>query len=132
VAAFWGEQQATVAFVAVACIFPMKSFNPGGSSQLHPLDEFRFNRKVAKYWETIVEKLKSDGWQIRWVEAVQDGESGWTATAIRGRERHSTHANDITLAFQELEANCAPAPKQPVGRQEFPRKVTPRRHRLRT
>ncbi len=87
---------------------------------------------MAKYWETIVEKLKSDGWQIRWVEAVQDGESGWTATAIRGKERHSTHANDITLAFQELEANCAAAPKPPVGRQEFPRQVTPRRPRLRT
>lgn len=61
---------------------------------------------MAKYWETIVEKLKSSGWEIRWIEAIQDGESGWTATAVRGKERHSTQANDITLALQELEATC--------------------------
>jgi hypothetical protein len=61
---------------------------------------------MAKYWETIVEKLKSAGWEVRWTEATQEGESGWTATAVRGKERHSSHANDITLAFQELEANC--------------------------
>jgi hypothetical protein len=63
---------------------------------------------VAKHWETIVEKLKADGWEVRWVEAMHDAESGWTATAIRGKERHSNHANDITLAFQELEASCSP------------------------
>jgi hypothetical protein len=62
---------------------------------------------MAKYWETLVEKLKSAGWEVRWIEAMHDGENGWTATAVRGKERHSTHANDITLAFQELEACCA-------------------------
>jgi len=63
---------------------------------------------MAKYWETISEKLKSDGWKVRWVEAMNNGEPGWTATATKGRERHSTHANDITLAFQELEECCKP------------------------
>lgn len=71
------------------------------------------NWDVAKHWETIVEKLKSSGWEVRWIEAMQDGESGWTATAVRGKERHSTHANDITLAFQELVASCSQS-KSPV------------------
>jgi hypothetical protein len=66
----------------------------------------------VKYWESIVEKLKTDGWQVRWTEAMHDGEVGWTATATRGKERHSAHANDVTLAFQELEANCAAAPRE--------------------
>lgn len=70
---------------------------------------------MAKYWETIVGKLRSAGWEVRWVEAVQDGESGWTATAIRGKERHSTHVNDITLAFQELEASCHTLPVIPTS-----------------
>lgn len=63
---------------------------------------------MVKYWETIAKKLKADGWEVRWVEAMHDGEPGWTATAIRGKERHSIQANEITLAFQELEANCSP------------------------
>ena len=61
---------------------------------------------MAKYWETIIKKLKAEGWEVRWVEAMHDGEPGWTATAIQGKEQRSTHANDITLAFQELEASC--------------------------
>jgi len=61
---------------------------------------------VAKYWETIVKKLQAAGWEVRWIEAMHDAEAGWTATAIRGKKRYSTHANDITLAFQELEASC--------------------------
>ena len=107
-AAFWGEQQATVVFVAVACIF----FGVA-SLRIVPLHE-----GMAKYWETIVEKLKSAGWKVRWTEAMHDGESGWTATAIRGKERRSTHANDITLAFQELEASCNQQEKPAA----FPRK----------
>ena len=63
---------------------------------------------MAKYWETIAKKLKADGWDVGWVEATYDGEPGWTAIAIRGKERHSIHANDITLALQELEASCSP------------------------
>ena len=55
------------------------------------------------YWEKTVEKLKADGWQVRWVEAMHDQEPGWTVTITRGTERHSIHANDLTLAFQELE-----------------------------
>lgn len=66
---------------------------------------------MAKYWETIVENLKSAGWEVRWIEAMHDGEPGWTATATRGKERHSSHANDLTLAFQELEANYVTSPK---------------------
>lgn len=66
---------------------------------------------MAKYWETIVEKLRLEGWQVRWVEAMHDRESGWTVTATRGKERHSTHANDITLAIQELDASCLPPQK---------------------
>jgi len=89
--------------LAVACIF-------FGVASLHIVP---LHGGVAKYWETIVEKLKSDGWQVRWTEAMHDGASGWTATAVRGKERHSTHANDITLAFQELEASCNPLPKCP-------------------
>lgn len=73
----------------------------------------RFSFEVAKYWETIVERLKSAGWQVRWIEAKQDGESGWTATAVRGGARHSSHANDITLAFQELEASCGTIRRPP-------------------
>ena len=61
---------------------------------------------MAKYWEIISEKLKSEGWNVRWVEAMNNGEPGWTATATKGTERHSTHANDIMLAFQELEESC--------------------------
>ncbi|HEY5748586.1 MAG TPA: hypothetical protein VIU12_21095 [Chryseolinea sp.] len=78
----------------------------------------RFNSGVAKHWETILEKLKIDGWNIRWIEATQEGEVGWTAIALRGTERHSTHANDITLAFQELEACCQQTqkPHNPANR----------------
>lgn len=65
---------------------------------------------MAKFWESIVEKLKSEGWEVRWIEAMQAGESGWTATAVRGKERHSIHANDITLAMQELDASCSQRP----------------------
>jgi len=61
---------------------------------------------MAKYWETISEKLKSTGWKVRWVEAMSNGEPGWTATATKEAERHSTHANDIALALQELEESC--------------------------
>jgi len=76
----------------------------------------RLDGALAKHWESIVEKLKAAGWEVRWIEAMHDGEAGWTATAIRGKERRSSHANDLTLAFQELEANCAPAPKSPAVR----------------
>lgn len=55
-----------------------------------------------------MEKLKTAGWEVRWIEAMHDGENGWTATAIRKKERHSVHANDLTLAFQELESSCSP------------------------
>ncbi len=82
---------------------------------------------MAKYWETIFEKLKSEGWEVRWIEAMHDGVSGWTATAIRGRERHSTHANDITLAFQELEASCS----RSVALREPTRRKVSGKHRLR-
>ncbi len=93
-----------MAFVAVACIiFGVASLC------IVPLHE-----GVAKYWESIVEKLKSAGWEVRWTEAMHDGESVWTAIAVRGKERYSTHANDITLAFQELEAGCAPQKKPSV------------------
>ena len=61
---------------------------------------------MEKYWEKVAEKLKTAGWQIRWVEAMQDHESGWTVSAIKGDLRHSIHANDLTLAFQELEVFC--------------------------
>jgi len=37
---------------------------------------------------------------------MHDVETGWTAIATCGGIRHSTHANDITLAFQELEETC--------------------------
>lgn len=69
---------------------------------------------MAKYWESLVEKLKSDGWEVRWTEAMHDRENGWTATAIRGKERHSTHAKDITLAFQELEEICRKHPNRAI------------------
>lgn len=62
---------------------------------------------MAKYWETIVEKLKAAGWQVRWTEAMHNRETVWTATAIRGDERNSAHANDLNLAFQELDESCA-------------------------
>ncbi len=87
----------------------------------------RFDLAVAKYWESIVEKLKSDGWEMRWTEAMHDGVSDWTATATRGRERHSIHANDITLAFQELEASCS----RNVTRHEPTRRRVSGKHRLR-
>ncbi len=61
---------------------------------------------MEKYWETIEEKLRSHGWNVRYVEAMHDGETGWTATATQGKKRHSTHANDLILAFQELEQAC--------------------------
>lgn len=72
-----------------------------------------------KYWEIIVEKLKSAGWKVRHTEAMHDGESGWTATAVRGKERYSTHANDITLAFQELEASCEQTPPPPFDASNY-------------
>ncbi len=67
-----------------------------------------------KYWESIVEKLKASDWEVRWTEAMHDGEIGWTATAVREKERHSSHANDITLAFQELEPSCSRYPGPPA------------------
>lgn len=89
---------------------------------LSPLEEIPINGGVVKYCEIIVEKLKADGWQVRWTEAMHDGAVGWTATAIRGKDRHSTHANDVTLAIQELEANCTTTPKQSVAKSELLRK----------
>jgi len=59
---------------------------------------------VEKHWESILKKLQQDGWTVRQVEAMHDGEPGWSATATKGKERHSIHSNDLTLAFQELEA----------------------------
>lgn len=103
------------------------AFWPVSFSELLPSLSFRLHGGVAKYWETIVEKLKFAGWEVRWVEAMHDGESGWTATAVRGKERNSTHANDITLAFQELEASCSQTPSLPVPI----RQIAPRRPRLR-
>jgi hypothetical protein len=102
---------------------------PASFSWLIQSVSFRFNFDVPKYWETIVEKLKCEGWSVRWIEATQDGESGWTATAIREKERHSTHANDITLAFQELEASCRSISSSPP-KVEFRRKTTAIRRRL--
>jgi len=61
---------------------------------------------MAKLWETISETLTAAGWTVRYVEAMHDGAPGWTAIAVKGDKRHSTHANDITLAFQELEQAC--------------------------
>lgn len=86
------------------------------------------NRGVAPYWQTIVAKLRSAGWEVRWTEAMHDAEPGWTAIATREKERHSTHANDLTLAFQELEASCFPNP--PPSRPELPRKRAARQNRL--
>lgn len=71
---------------------------------------------MAKFGENIVEKMKSAGWEVRWIAAMHGGEPGWTATALRGKERHSSHANDLNLAFQELEANCGMAPKSPAAK----------------
>lgn len=44
---------------------------------------------------------------MRHVEAMHDGEAVWTAIAVREGIRHSTHANVLALAFQELEELCA-------------------------
>lgn len=80
----------------------------------------------------IFERLKADGWQVRWIEAMHDGEAGWTTIATKGKERHSSHANDLTLAFQELEANCAIVSKPPTAKPVSPRSITPRRSRLKS
>ena len=63
-----------------------------------------------KQWERVYKNLKKDGWTVRHVEAMHDAETIWTAIATRGDVRHSTHANDITLAFQELEECCRKDP----------------------
>lgn len=60
----------------------------------------------TKYWEKVAERLADLGWQVRWVEAMHDGEPGWTVTACKGDQRHCIHANQLTLAFQELEEIC--------------------------
>ena len=46
------------------------------------------------------------GWSVRHMEAMHDGEAGWTAIAMRDGVRHPIHANDITLAVQELTELC--------------------------
>lgn len=85
-------------------------------SGLRKSSKIRVNGTVVKYWESIEEKLKASGWEVRWTEAMHDGEIGWTATAVRGKERHSSHANDVTLAFQELESSCSQYPCPPALR----------------
>lgn len=63
--------------------------------------------RPVKYWEQISQRLTARGWNVRYVEAMHDGEAVWTAIAVKEATRHSTHANDLGLAFQELEELCS-------------------------
>jgi len=81
---------------------------PSGNEKLQCRRVFLQNGRV-KSWERISENLRMDGWTVRHTEAMHDAEVGWTAIATRGGVRHSTHANDITLAFQELQEVCQKA-----------------------
>ena len=59
-----------------------------------------------KYWEWIADKLQSEGWTLGWVQAVQNGIQVWIVDASKDGVRHISKADEITVAFLELERSC--------------------------
>ena len=51
----------------------------------------------------IADKLHARGWSWGMVQAIQEGAPIWIVDAERGGERHIVRAEEITVAFLELE-----------------------------
>jgi hypothetical protein len=59
-----------------------------------------------KYWEMIADKLHSQGWSWGMIQARQDGVPIWIVNASKDGQRHIVRAEEITVAFLELERSC--------------------------
>ena len=59
-----------------------------------------------KYWESIWDKLHAKRWSPGVVRAMQDGVLVWIVDASNDGERHNVQAEEITVAFLELETSC--------------------------
>jgi hypothetical protein len=58
-----------------------------------------------KYWEIIADNLKTAGWSLGWVSALDlEGRTSWIADAHRDAKRFVVHADDKLTAFLELES----------------------------
>jgi hypothetical protein len=59
-----------------------------------------------KYWEMIADNLKTAGWSLGWVSALdREGRTIWIADAHRGDgKRFVVRADEKLTAFLELEA----------------------------
>jgi hypothetical protein len=63
-----------------------------------------------KYWEMIADNLKTAGWSLGWVSALdREGRTIWIADAHRGDgKRFVVRADEKLTAFLELEAAIRP------------------------
>lgn len=57
---------------------------------------------MPKYWESIRDKLKALGWEVKW---VQEG-STFVAQASKKELKHLARAEELTVAFLELQKSC--------------------------
>lgn len=58
----------------------------------------------AFYWQMISDALKSEGFSVDWTR-IPDGRGRaiWQVSASRGNERWMVSAEDLSVAFLELE-----------------------------
>jgi hypothetical protein len=57
-----------------------------------------------KYWEIIDDNLKSAGWSLGWVSAIDShGRTIWIVDAHRDGKRFVVRADEILTAFLELQ-----------------------------
>jgi hypothetical protein len=61
-----------------------------------------------KYWEIIADNLKTAGWSLGWVSALDlEGRTSWIADAHRDAKRFIVHADEKLTALLELESQLS-------------------------
>lgn len=71
------------------------------------------NPHGAKYWEMIADGLHREGWSYGITAFLtRQGRTLHCVDALRDGKRYVVHAEEITVAFLELEAQCL-APSHP-------------------
>jgi hypothetical protein len=59
---------------------------------------------IVKYWETIAGRLSKTGWSLGCVSAVDSqGRTIWIVDAHRDGKRFVVRADEILIAFMELQ-----------------------------
>jgi hypothetical protein len=57
-----------------------------------------------KYWEVIADNLHDAGWSLGWVSAFDlEGRTIWIVNAHRDGQRFIVRADEMLIAFMELE-----------------------------